>query len=322
MRVVSLGAHILDVLGRPLGPWPPSGNRVLLETAAVTAAGTAAGTSVDLAKLGCDVVAMGAIGDDTAGRLVTMLLGEHGVDTRHLAIKRDHPTSTTMLTIGADGERCFTMHLPGATPHLREGDIDLDVIDGAVLLHVGAADVLGDFAREPLVRVLRRARSRGILTTMDLLTHCNADTLRRLEPALAEVDHFLPNAGQIAGLTGHDDPVRGARALIDLGPSWVVATEGADGSILVGRDGVTRQPTLAAEVVDTTGCGDAFDAGYIAGLVRGWTPDHAVWLGAAAASLVAQGLGSDAGIVDFASTVALVADRVPAAATPVAQNAV
>jgi sugar/nucleoside kinase (ribokinase family) len=64
-------------------------------------------------------------------------------------------------------------------------------------------------------------------------------------------------------------------------------------------------------VVDTTGCGDAVTAGFITGLLRGWPMEEASWLGMAAASLVAGGLGSDAGIVDFAGTVDVLRSRAP-----------
>src|SRR6266568_333115 len=68
--VVCLGAHILDILGRPVTAIPPGQGSVLLEEIRLTAAGTAAGTAVDLAKLGARVVSMGAIGDDDLARLL------------------------------------------------------------------------------------------------------------------------------------------------------------------------------------------------------------------------------------------------------------
>jgi sugar/nucleoside kinase (ribokinase family) len=64
-------------------------------------------------------------------------------------------------------------------------------------------------------------------------------------------------------------------------------------------------------VVDTTGCGDAVTAGFITGLLRGWPVEEASWLGMAAASLVAGGLGSDAGIVDYAGTVDVLRSHAP-----------
>src|SRR6202042_1366891 len=87
-RVVSLGVHIVDVLGRPVSHIPPGQGRLLLDEIRITAAGTAAGTSVDLAKLGADVIAMGAIGDDLLADFLTSVLDSHGIDARLLARKQ------------------------------------------------------------------------------------------------------------------------------------------------------------------------------------------------------------------------------------------
>ena len=71
-------------------------------------------------------------------------------------------------------------------------------------------------------------------------------------------------------------------------------TMGADGSRIVAGGTDASIPALPVPVVDTTGCGDAYSAGFIIGLCRGWDPLAAGWLGTAAAALCAQGLGSDA----------------------------
>ena len=91
----------------------------------------------------------------------------------------------------------------------------------------------------------------------------------------------------------------------------VAATCGADGVLLVDGEGSQRVPAFEIEVVDTTGCGDAFSAGFMRGLSLGRAPADAARLGSACASLVAQGLGSDAGEFDLET-----ADRF-AADTPV-----
>ena len=73
-------------------------------------------------------------------------------------------------------------------------------------------------------------------------------------------------------------------------------------------------PAFDIPVVDTTGCGDAYSAGVITALLCGWGAEGGAWLGAAAAGLVAGGLGSDAGIVDLPATLEFLAEHAPAAA--------
>lgn len=300
-RVVCLGAHIVDVLGRPVTDIPPGQGRRVLEEIRITAAGTAAGTAVDLAKLGADVVSMGPVGRDRLGDFLIGVLREHGVETGYLARKADLATPATMLPIRPNGERP-ALHAPGAMATLRGDDVDLSVIAGADALHVGGPDVLGAFATHALPDVLRHADEHGVLTTMDLLSVGDAGTLERLAPALRWTRCLMPNDDQLRTITGRGDLREAAAEVRALGVRTVVVTCGADGSLVITDDGAVHVPALDVEVVDTTGCGDAYSAGLITGLLAGRPLRAAARLGTAAASLVAGGLGSDAGIVDLEST--------------------
>src|SRR5215470_826465 len=287
-RVVSLGVHIVDILGRPVTHIPPGQGGLLLDEIRITAAGTAAGTSVDLAKLGAEVIAMGAVGDDRLADFLTWLLDGYGIGTRLLARKPGLQTSATMLPIRPNGDRP-ALHAPGATASLTRADVDLDVIATADVLHVGGPDVLGRFAGEPLRGILEFARSNGVITTMDVLAPGDAVAWTRLLPLLTFINYFLPNEDQLGGLSGC-----------------------AEGSALVTADRFLEYPAFPAQVVDTTGCGDACSAGFITGLLRGWAVEDAAWLAMAAASLVVGGLGSDAGIVDLEQTLEVLRRHSPA----------
>ena len=303
-RVVCLGAHIVDILGRPVTDIPPGQGRRVLEEIRVTAAGTAAGTAVDLAKLGADVAGMGPIGDDRLGDFLIAVLRRYGIDTAHLARKAGGATPATMLPIRPNGARP-ALHAPGAMGTLTAADVDLGAIAAADALHVGGPDVLGAFATEALPDVLRHAHDHGVLVTMDLLSPAGEGTLERLVPALEWTRYFLPNDDQLRRLTGRHDLGEAAADVLALGVECVAVTRGADGSLLVTADGPVEVPALDVPVVDTTGCGDAYSAGLIVGLLEGRPPEDAARLGTAAAALVATGLGSDAGIVDRASVEAL-----------------
>jgi sugar/nucleoside kinase (ribokinase family) len=117
--------------------------------------------------------------------------------------------------------------------------------------------------------------------------------------ALPHVDWFFPNDEQVLAFTGAGDLESGCRALIDRGVGCVVATCGADGVLIADADGTEQVPAFHVDVVDTTGCGDSFVAGFLRGLSLGRGRHDAAVLGNAAAALVAQGLGSDAGEFDL-----------------------
>ena len=301
-HVVCIGPHIVDVLVRPVTAIPPGQGGALIEDARITAAGTAAGTAVDLAKLGARVTSIGAIGSDSLGRLLRLLLEDNGVETDRLVTREGGRTSTTILPIRPNGERP-TLHLPGVTASLTAADVDHRLVADADVLHLGGPDVLGAFATEVAPGLLQHARASGTTTTVDLLrSGAGPDVLELLTPLWPWVDFFLPNDDQLRSLTGLADLERAAEVLRRSGVGTVVVTRGAEGALIVGADGVEAVPAFELDVVDTTGCGDAFTAGLVVGLQRGWTLSVAARLATAAAALVAQGLGSDAGIVDLPST--------------------
>jgi sugar/nucleoside kinase (ribokinase family) len=311
-KVICLGVHLLDVLVRPSQQANPAAAWQLLDDLRITAAGTAAGPAVDLAKLGARPVSMGVIGDDFEGNVVVDLMSEHGCDVSRLVRTEGAPTHVSLLFIGPTGERDPIMIRPTGARELTLDDVDFDVVADADVLHVGGADQLGDFVGEPLVELIRHARANDVIVTVDVLAMCDEAMRDRLAPALAEANFFFPNEGQLAGMTGTEDPSDGIARLREFtGIETVVGTLGEEGSVILGPEGEARVPAFEIDLVDTTGCGDAYVAGFIVGVANGWDAEAAGWLGSAASGLVATGLGSDSGIVDLPSTLEFMASRAP-----------
>jgi sugar/nucleoside kinase (ribokinase family) len=317
-----LGAHILDVLGRPVKAIPPGQGSTRLEDIRATAAGTAAGAGVDLAKLGARVLAVGAIGDDLLGDIVIAAMGRHGVDTSGLSRKSGIQTSATILPIRGNGERP-ALHVPGAMPLLELADVDLDQVRRSRALLIGGPDALGDIAGDGLARVAAAAREGGALVAVDVLYPGSPKDMQRIAGLLGATDWFLPNGDQLLALTGCDDVPLAIEHVLSLGAGGVAVTLGADGCLVGWQGGgaPVALPAIEIDVVDTTGCGDGFNSGMIAGLLLGADPIDAAWLGTACGSLVATGLGSDAGIDNLGQVLNFlgrvqpaVADRIAAAA--------
>jgi sugar/nucleoside kinase (ribokinase family) len=314
--VFSVGVHILDILGRPVSDIPVGQRSVLLEEIKATAAGTAAGPSVDLARLGVPVFSCGAIGDDALGDLLLMLLNKEGVDTSHVIRKPSQRTSATILPIRPNGERP-ALHAPGATQMLEPGDLTTEIFDAATggggqpVLHIGGPDALGPWAGEPLTALARAAKELGFLVTLDVLRVGDAGAFERLKPLLAVCDWFMPNDDQIRHFTGETDLALAIAAARAAGAAGVAVTRGADGCSLEWGDGIFHIPAIEVPVIDTTGCGDAFDAGFITALLTGCDYEQAGWLAVACGSLVATGLGSDAGLTSLGTALDLLGRRRP-----------
>jgi sugar/nucleoside kinase (ribokinase family) len=122
--------------------------------------------------------------------------------------------------------------------------------------------------------------------------------------SLPYIDYFMPNIEEASMISGLHDRRDMQRFFFDLGATTIIFKMGAEGSAIVTKKArEIRLPAYKVNVVDTTGCGDAYCAGFIAGLGKGWGVIEAARLGSACGSLVASGLGSDAGIVNFDETV-------------------
>ncbi len=316
--VVSLGVHILDILGRPVSRIPPKQDIDLLDEIRLTVAGTAAGTSIDLAKLGASVLAMGALGGDSdgtldaAGNFVRDTMRRYGIDTSGLVVKPGVQTSATMLPIRPNGERP-ALHVLGANAHLAYDDVDLDAIARADVLHFGGSPLMPMLDGESARRVLEHAKANGTVVTMDILAVPRPDLATLIEPLLPYVDYFMPGLDEARLISGLHDRAAVIRHFLDRGAAHVVFKMGDQGSVIAGQtiDGEIRLPAFAADVVDSTGCGDAYCAGFIAGLLHDWDLAHCGRLGAACGALVITGLGSDAGIIDLRHTLAYLETATP-----------
>ena len=296
MNVVTLGVHVLDVLVRPVEEIPEGQGATLVEDIRMTAAGTAAGTALTLAKLGASVRTTGAIGTDPTGDLLIQLLRTAGIDTELLVRRRDTATSASVLPIRPNGDRP-SLHLLGANITYGLDDIPWDAVAEASHLHLGGPELIG---ADVAVRVLAHAKDHGVVTSVDLLAPGYLGTFDQIEPLLPYIDFLLPNDDQVVGFSEEEDLVTGARKFLAGGVGLVAVTRGGEGALLVSAEDTETIPAFEVEVVDTTGCGDAFSAGFLRGMSLGRTPREAAVLGSAAAALVAQGLGSDHGEFDLA----------------------
>ncbi len=177
---------------------------------------------------------------------------------------------------------------------LEEEGVDLAGVDH---LHLGGPEFVGGPAAGEL---LAAARAAGITTSIDVLAPGDPGMLEWIQDALPHCDVLLPNDEQVLGFTGTTDLVEGARALLQKGVGCVAATAGERGAVVVTADEVVEVPAFAIDVVDTTGCGDAFSAGFVLGRAAGRSAEESARLGCAVAAQVAQGLGTDAGSYDLA----------------------
>ena len=303
--VFVVGLYILDVLGRPVAAIPEGGNVDFIDEIRLTVAGTAGGTCVDLAKLGLSCQAVGAVGSDEKADFVINRMEQFGIDCRHMARLEGVETSATILNVRANGERP-ALHARGASDHFDVTDDMLAEVLDCRFFHLGGTGLLAKLGGAPSAKLLQAAQAAGCVTTWDLVG-AGPDTWQYVEPLLPHIDYFIPSiegAEILSGIQGVEENIKFFQA---RGVKCPVLTMGAEGSMIAMGDDRVHVGVYDIDVVDTTGCGDAYTAGFIAGLADDRSLTECAHLGTASASLVASGLGSDAGITDRAQVEAAMA---------------
>jgi sugar/nucleoside kinase (ribokinase family) len=303
---VALGIHVVDVLVYPVMQLPGGQSLAFVKQVRTTVAGSAGGTAIDMAKLGLEVYSIGAIGEDDRGDFLISTMQKFGVDTSGIVRKAKVETSCSVLPIRPNGERPV-LHLLGASRELTIEDIDFSVIAKADYLHLGGSPLMEKLDGEPARRILKFAKEHGVVTTFDVLAVSTPNLTEVVNVCLPYVDYFMPNYEEAAMISGLRRPKEIIRYFLDWGAKCTILRMGANGSTVgLLKGGVLRElrtPAFNVPVVDSTGCGDAYNAGFIKGLSVGWDLEKCAWLGCACGGLVIQGLGSDAGIESFESTV-------------------
>ena len=296
-----IGLFTLDILGRPITRIPDGGTVEFIEEIRMTVAGTAGGTVVDTGKLGLKSLAVGAVGDDEKADWIYLTLQKYGVDTSAMQRIKGVPTSATILNIRPNGERP-ALHVRGASDHF---DIPQDMysqVFNTAIVHFGGTGLLKKLDGPASILLLKEAKRRGCVVTFDLIA-ANSNTAKIVKPLLPYIDYFMPSIEEAKELSGQATAEDCAKYFIDHGARCCVFTLGGEGAYYHHKNGERLlSNAYEIDVVDTTGCGDAFDAGYITALHHKMDVETAMRFAQSTAGLVATGLGSDAGIISFEDT--------------------
>jgi sugar/nucleoside kinase (ribokinase family) len=278
----------------------------LVDAISLVIGGSAAITAVAAARLGLRVGLAAAVGADAAGEFMLAQLGAAGVDTTPVVVRAGLATGMTVaLSRGTD--RAILTAL-GAMPTLTAGEVPAGLLARARHVHVSSYFLLEKSLGPGLRQLLAAARSLEITTSLDT----NWDPAGRwggeqLRGVLAATDLLLPNEAEARHIAGTASTGEAIAALAAAGPRVVVKL-GADGAMC--RDGALRYrispPTGAdGQVVDTTGAGDCFNAGLIAGLLRGLDLPSAARLGCAVGTASTRAAGGTDGAPDLPTALAL-----------------
>ncbi|HSV31575.1 MAG TPA: carbohydrate kinase family protein [Atribacteraceae bacterium] len=289
------GILVADLLGRPIERFPEKGRLALVPEMELHAGGGAHNTGVILSKLGVETAVIGKVGRDDLGEFLLNTLKRQGIDTRGIAITEEFGTSATMVIVDGQGERTF-LHYTGANRALRADDVRTEFFSGSKILHISGTFLMPGIDGEGTAQVFRRAQEQGILTTLDTYWDDTGRWLPVIEPCLSHLDIFISNRDESSAISGRMDLVDNARFFLDYGIKTVAIKMGNEGSFIMTAEDKILVPPFVVETVDGSGAGDAFSAGFLVGVLKGWDFYRTGRFANACGALCVQKIGATQGV--------------------------
>lgn len=267
---------------------PRPGETALGKKFNIGSGGKGSNQAVGIKRLGADVYFVGRIGNDVFAANAREMFGREGIDTRFVFESADAHTGVALISINEKGENSITV-APGANNCLSKDDIKRSE---AVMSECSHLLIQLEIPLETVEYAVSAAKKKGLAVVLN-----PAPAHRNVSAGLLKsVDVLTPNeheAGMLSGIEvkNTEDAVSAGKKLLETGAGQVIITCGAKGSVLINKEGVKRFPAYKVEVVDTTGAGDAFNAGLVYALSRGHTISEAIDFGSRAGALEATRLG-------------------------------
>lgn len=293
--VVCAGLVVADHVTPPIDRLPRPGELVAVDDLVLNIGGGAANTAVDLARLGVRAAICARVGDDAFGRFAGETLRGRGVDCSALKVDPSQSTSQTLI-VNVKGEDRRFIHAGGANRGFVAEDLDAVLSTSPRVLHIGYFLILPNLDAQGLAGRFRRARAAGTLTLLDVATPGRGDYVDRLRVVLPETDIFVPNTDEAELILGESDPVRQARAFREMGARRVVITLGEKGVVSLSNELEVRVSVYPIPFIDGSGGGDAFNAGYIVGLLEGRPELECLKLASAVGASCVRAIGTTEGV--------------------------
>lgn len=307
--VVALGDINVDIIAQfPL--YPAKGQDALAYSTEFHCGGSAANTAMALAWMGLDVILISRVGPDSLALKALNSLRDAGVIPSGLQRDPAAMTGLMYVVVTPDGERTILGHR-GANVFTDPAQIREEDVAAARLFHLSGYALLAEPQRSAALLSLEIACRHDRIVSVDpgmSVPQAALDAMRALLPV---IDIFLPNLAEAQQLTGLEAPERCAEAMLDEGVEVVVLKLGEDGCLVSRREGTFHVPGFAVEARDTTGAGDYFAAGALAGFLGGLDWHSAAVLGNAMGAMAAAQVGAGTSVPEAREVLALLSEPHP-----------
>ena len=235
----------------------------------ITPGGDALNQAVVLSRLGRKAGLCGKIGPDRFGRFLLEEMAAYNIDISTVIVDKGVSTGSCAVLILEDGSRHF-LSFREANEKFSPDEIQKEKIFSARIVSIGSLLANPLFSGDSLAGFLKEAKDRGTITAADTKHDTYSLGWKRIKEAAKYIDYFLPSYDEASYLSGETELRDIAAFFMDAGVKNIVIKLGAQGSYLRSTDLEEIIPTIDAEVIDTTGAGDNFVAGFLHGILHGW----------------------------------------------------
>jgi ribokinase len=266
--------------------FPAPGETIQGQDLATLPGGKGANQAVAAARLGANVAMTGRVGKDSFGSALIENLKQNHVDVTHVVRDDVAATGTAVIVVDSQGQNSIVLS-PGANGKVTSADVEPDSFSDAKLLLLQL-----EIPLETVLSAARYAKEKGLRVLLNPAPACLLP-----DELIALADFVLPNESELSLLTGQAvSDVRSAetagRALVAREAKNVIITLGANGALIVNKDGAKHVPSFNVRVVDTTAAGDAFIGGFAVALLHGKPLEDAVQYACACGALAVTKFGA------------------------------
>ena len=301
MKNISIiGAGVVDVLVGAVDEKIFARSSTPADFVKISFGGDALNEAIVLSRLGKKVQWISKVGDDDAGRRILNYAAENGLDTSSVAVEASLETGVNIVLVDGSGERHFLTNPRSSLRKLSAEDI-IPYVDGMAdivcLASMFVSPLLDIAATEKIFKLIK---SKPRILAFDATRAKNGETLKDLSAILSCADYFFPNEAELATLTGEADVYKNIEALLSFGLKCAVVKRGGRGCVIATKDARFEIPACRVEkVLDTTGAGDCFAAGFLYALSEGQSLEECGRFACATAACSVEEVGAVTGVTSL-----------------------
>lgn len=308
--IISIGTMAYDMVLRTVDASVFTRDTTMLDEIGISPGGAAFISSVVAHRLGCKTAVIGKLSNDAFSDYLMNYLKENGVDTSYVVRNVQDVTSLTFALVVPNGERHFIGHAGSNNQSLCLGDFDLNLVKQTKIIGYGSFFALQGLDANGATTVLRTAREAGTLTVADCASDCFHQGPEIVFRNLPFIDYFMPSWVEANYLTNENDPKEMAKQFLKKGCRNVIIKLGGEGCYVMNNKMAEHIPAISnLNVKDTTGAGDNFVGGFMAGLIEGMDIKEAARYATAVAAISVTQSGALTALKDKSQVMTLLSSN-------------